>query len=167
MEIKPFSEDISRGSEKYTELELQLGPADWQKLRSEIQRWKKSGGILKAKLKGKEDKAKQEKRINELVSKRGPTLTEDEEDEIAVTPGVIPPWFPKNPGKDNYYYGAIKAIKELGVSALDVHLAVERDYTDESLTDKEREILRVGWGVKKYGNVIPHGEFYHKDKGWY
>ena len=161
--IKPFSEDISTGD--FREVELRLDSADWQKLREEIRRWKKAGGILRAKLKGEKDKTQHEKRIRELIAERGPKQTSEEEDEIYATPGIIPPWWGKG---DGYYKGAIKAIKKLGVSALEVHLATERDYTDKPLTDSEKRILRVGWPeVKHSENIVPFGENYHRDVGWY
>ena len=152
----------------YEEIKLNLGSKEWQDIRKEIARWKKSGGTLHAKLKGSKEKEEHKKNIEILIAERGPKLTSNEMDEIAATPGIIPPWW-VGFAKDGYYDGATKAIKELGVSAIDVHLATERDYTDKPLTEKEEEILQAGWGIAKKAepNVIPQGEFYHKDKGWY
>ena len=172
-EIKPFSEDISRGSEdilRAEEIKLNLGSKQWQDLRKEIARWKASGGTLHAKMVGKPDA----KEIEELVAKRGPRLTDEEEARIYQTPGVIPPWFPDNPHKESYFYHAKKAIEELGVSAAEVLAAVDKEYEDwKALTPKQKDILKSGWdldpvyGEESESNIIPHGEFYHKDKGWY
>jgi len=54
--IKPFSEDISTGSSEpgsFREIELTKGSPDWNQLLGDIKQWKKSGGTLHAKLKGK------------------------------------------------------------------------------------------------------------------
>ena len=131
----PFSEKIN------SEMTLTMGSKQWQKLREEIKKWKKTGGVLKAKLKGKKGK-ETKKRIKELVAERGAKLTSEEMDEIATMPGVVPPWWGKSNG---YYAGAKKAINKLGVSALDVHIAVERDYTDKPLNKIQKKILKVGW----------------------
>jgi len=130
----------------YAEVKLNLGSKEWQDMRKEIARWKKSGGTLHAKMTGKPD-PKEKKEVEELIAERGPNLTEEDKDLIAWTPGIIPPWFNKNPSKDSYDYHAIQAIKDLGVSAMEVHYAVERAYTgDPPLTAKDKDILRVGWG---------------------
>lgn len=133
--LAPFSEKVSAG----------VDPKQWQKLLEDIKRWKKIGGTLKAKLEGKEGKEIR-RRIEELVARRGPKLTSGEMDEIAATPGIIPPWWSKD---TEYDRAAIKAITKLGVSATDVHIAVERAYTDKPLNKIQKEILKVGWGARK------------------
>jgi len=128
---------------------LEMGPQDWQQLREEIKRWKKHGGILRGKLKGKD-----------LVTKKN--LTSDEMDVIASTPGIVPSWWSIT---DPYHAGASRAIEELGVSALDVHIAVERDYTGKLLSPEQRKILQTGWpDIESIGK---HGEYYHPEVGWY
>ena len=163
-EIKPFSEDISRGSEdilRAEEIKLNLGSKQWQDLRKEIARWKASGGTLHAKMVGKPDA----KEIEELVAKRGPRLTDEEEARIYQTPGVIPPWFPDNPHKESYFYHAKKAIEELGVSAAEVLAAVDKEYEDwKALTPKQKDILKSGWdldpvyGEKSFSEDISYGQ---------
>ena len=150
--IKPFSEDISTGSEDIStgnedflqaeEIKLNLGSKQWQDLRKEIARWKKTGGTLHAKIVGKPDP----KEAKELIAERGPKLTEEEEAKLYQTPGIIPPWYPKDPNEESYFYHAMKAIRELNVSAAEVLAAVDKEYDDEStLTERQRDILRVGW----------------------
>ena len=141
--LKPFSEDITTGSEDYTEIKLNLSSKQWQDLRKEIAHWKRTGGTLHAKMTGKSDV----KEVKELIAKRGPNLTEEEEARLYQTPGIIPPWYPKNPNEESYFYHAMKAIRELDVSAAEVLAAVDKEYDDEStLTEKQRRILLVGWG---------------------
>ena len=141
--LKPFSEDITTGSEDYTEIRLNLGSKQWQDLRKEIAHWKRTGGTLHAKMTGKSDV----KEVKELIAKRGPNLTEEEEARLYQTPGIIPPWYPKDPNEESYFYHAMKAIRELDVSAAEVLAAVDKEYDDEStLTEKQRRILLVGWG---------------------
>jgi len=113
----------------------------------DIKRWKKTGGTLRAKLKGKKG-GEIRRRIEELVAQRGPKLTSEEMDEIAATPGIIPPWWSKD---TDYDRAAIKAITKLGVSATDVHIAVERAYTDKPLNEIQKEILKVGWEQENDG----------------
>lgn len=141
--LKPFSEDITTGSEDYTEIKLNLSSKQWQDLRKEIAHWKRTGGTLHAKMTGKSDV----KEVKELIAKRGPNLTEEEEARLYQTPGIIPPWYPKDPNEESYFYHAMKAIRELDVSAAEVLAAVDKEYDDEStLTEKQRRILLVGWG---------------------
>ena len=141
--LKPFSEDITTGSEDYTEIKLNLSSKQWQDLRKEIAHWKRTGGTLHAKMTGKSDV----KEVKELIAKRGPNLTEEEEARLYQTPGIIPPWYPKDPNEESYFYHAMKAIRELDVSAAEVLAAVDKEYDDEStLTERQRNILRVGWG---------------------
>ena len=141
--LKPFSEDITTGSEDYTEIKLNLSSKQWQDLRKEIAHWKRTGGTLHAKMTGKSDV----KEVKELIAKRRSNLTEEEEARLYQTPGIIPPWYPKDPNEESYFYHAIRAIKQLNVSAAEVLAAVDKEYDDEStLTERQRNILRVGWG---------------------
>jgi len=132
---------VAKLPEEHSEIALAMGSKQWQRLRDDIKRWKKEGGVLKAKLKGKKGE-EIKKRIEELATQRGAKLTSEEMNEIAATPGVIPPWWK---GSDGYYTGARRAIKKLGVSAMDVHIAVERDYTNQPLNEMQKTILKVGW----------------------
>jgi len=124
------AEKSAEAAEKSADAVVKMGSKDWQRLRDEIERWKKVGGTLAAKSKG----------TKEIISKK--KLTSEEKDIIAATPGIVPPWWKK---ADGYYKGARKAIEELGVSALDVHVAVERDYTGKVLSKLQKEILSTRW----------------------
>ena len=104
--------------------------------------------------------------------------------------GIEPPQEPIN--AKSYTYHAAKAIEKLNISARDVQLAVERVSKIDDISkvsNNDRAILVAGWGsekaedimksklfvpdlvYRKYGehknNVIPKGNFYHKDVGWY
>jgi hypothetical protein len=152
-------EQVDKLKKEFNSFRLDLTSADLKNIRADIKRWKKSGKKILAVKSVGEDKGDQPSHIKELLAKRGSALTSEEKDEIAATPGIVPPWWEENNG---YFKGARKAIEGLkNVSALEVHLAVEKDYTDKPLTEKEKNILRVGWGKKEYG------ENYHRDVGWY
>ena len=50
--LRSFSEKISTGK-SFREVTIAQGTPEWQKLKKDIEKWKKKGGTLKAKLKGK------------------------------------------------------------------------------------------------------------------
>jgi len=77
--------------------------------------------------------------------------TPEEKEKLAGVKGEVPPWWPKEPEKESYFYGAVQAIKKTGCSADDVHIAVERDYTGKDLTTEQKAILKAGWpGMEPY-----------------
>ena len=156
--VRPFSEDINI---EFKEVELNLGSKDWQTIQKAIHKWKKEGGTLHAKLKGEGlDKNEMHDFARKIVEDRGSHLTDEEKNLVAWTPGLVPPWFDSTTDPEEYDFCATKAIEKLNVSAMDVHIAVEKSYTGKSLTPKQKRILEVGWNEK-------FGEFYHRDVGWY
>ena len=161
-ELKPFSEDINIGlsnienkslwlSDSFKEFELKMGPSEWNKLKLDIARWKKAGGILRAKLGGKkETKAEQKKRVEKILAEK--PLTQEKEDELCVTPGVVPPSWIKS--TDPYKSGGARAIEILGnVSAKDVTEAIGNDLGGEVLSGKDSQILEAGWGIVRESRV--------------
>lgn len=77
--IRSFSEKITTGSRttfrstprssffrNYQEVELEMGTKDWQKLLQGIRKWKKEGGTLKAKLKGKKESIKMKVKVAKM-----------------------------------------------------------------------------------------------------
>lgn len=84
--IKSFSEKISTGIKSgrsvyprssffhnYQEVEIEMGSKDFQKLLQSIRKWKKEGGTLKARLKGKKESIKMKAKIEKMPpEKNGP-----------------------------------------------------------------------------------------------
>jgi len=152
-EIRPFSEDISIGSENFAGLTSKQMPTE-----------KEKRGI--------------EKETGYLAGRKVPPVTKEDEARIRRTKGLVPHWWPETDTSDkvSYIYGAKKAIKGYNVSADEVEEAVKAA-TKGQLTQIQKNIIRLGWPYRRQGEEIiagkrtmqprKYGEFYHKDKGWY
>ena len=208
--LKPFSEDISTGSE-YADSDF--NPGEWNRNVDQLNKALREHqgqqqGIdegLKAKLKVKTEEGIKNwdsavKRVadylgtssevindtiyavgSELIDgERGSRFTPHEQEtlinligvtknqikKILNTKGQIPPWYKGR--KDITMDNIIEAIKNAGISPTEGHHLFNKildQGNEEEYTKREKLILKaMGWSES---NIIPFGEYYHRDVGWY
>jgi len=190
MDIKPFSEDISTGS--FREIELGTSSLEWRDLLAKINKWKREGGILHAKLKGESQPV-------------GLPVKPETEERIEISDNIQ--------GARQAFLNKSLAEKVKEIEWLEWQASAELRYPEplskkeldtewsrflnlwNSLSSREIEVItedldRLGlfdkvpyaelrlnldskqWQdlrkkIKSESNTIPFGEYYHRDVGWY
>jgi len=154
--IKPFSEDITTGSEKFAGLTIMKKPTEKQK-------------------------KQMEKETDTLINKK---VAKAEMELGLKTSGQIPSWWPKVPESavEKEFLGpARKLIRDYDASAIEIEDVLVRAAAKKDLTKRHKDIIKKGWprdaekiiaGEKqvcpfRYPYLGHYGEFYHRDVGWY
>lgn len=192
--LRTFSEKISTGHRaisskpalrsskpaffrNYQEVEISMGPSEFQRLMKEVRKWKKEGGTLKAKLKGTKESVKMKAKIEKM-----PKLHFDREMRL-----------PKDhPGSDSdvTLYYAITMTKawdktpEAIVLSGDEYVKAKTKFYDKAYDFANDHIMTpVGQFNKLEKKAFPRlhqlglletdspfmtqGENYHRSVGWY
>jgi len=122
-----------------------------------------------------------EKELEELVKKKVPGLSLQDQQRMWKTGGLVPSWWDPAPTTKSLTYYMKRIIQGTGNSAADVEGALKRASAGK-MTAADKRLIRLGFpafeskkiieGRRKFNpkmmkSIRGFGEFYHKDVGWY